>query len=150
MSAISFFMPNLEATNDFARKIAGLCNEGDAILLFGEVGSGKTSFARSFVRTLGSDETNVTSPTFTLIQYYIGKHGEKIYHSDLYRLKHKSELEELGLWENMENSINLIEWAEMIEEYLPNALKIYMSINGDGREAKLVGNETWQKRLKNL
>ena len=149
MSGIDFFLKNEPDSQELAEKLAKICSAGDALLLYGEVGAGKTTFARAFIKHFASNE-EVTSPTFTIVQDYIGQAGEKIYHCDLYRLKHENDLEELGLWEVLEHSITLVEWPVLIEKKLPAALKIHLEISGAGRMAKLLGNERWQERLKNL
>ena len=86
------------------------------ICLMGDLGSGKTVFTKGFANALGIDE-NITSPTFNIIKEYTG--GEApLYHMDLYRLN--GDIKNLGLDEYFEkNGVVIIEWADMIEEYLP-------------------------------
>ena len=86
------------------------------ICLMGDLGSGKTVFTKGFANALGIDE-NITSPTFNIIKEYTG--GEaNLYHMDLYRLN--GDIKNLGLDEYFENDgVVIIEWADMIEEYLP-------------------------------
>ena len=100
------------ATHDLAGRIAGLARPGDAILLEGGLGSGKTSFARGFLRALGIAE-EVPSPTFTLLQVYDTANGP-VWHFDLYRLKRPDEALELGLEEGRAEAILLIEWPERL------------------------------------
>lgn len=160
MSATNFsitkFLATEQETISLAAHLAGICNAGDVILLYGEVGAGKTTFARGFIHALTSETQEITSPTFTLVQSYDvdsrmrGNDNLKIYHCDLYRLKYAQELAELGLEEAFETAISLIEWPEIIENEVQGALKITLEIEGSGRSAKIEGNEEWQKRLKNL
>ncbi len=158
MSAISIFSGFLRdeaETKAFAAGLAGLCNIGDCILLYGEVGAGKTSFARGFIRELSEVSEEITSPTFTIVQNYPLKTGLKngghLWHCDFYRLKHRDELYELGLEEAFENGITLIEWPEIMGDDAPkNALKIMLKLENDGRNIELIGNEAWQERLKKL
>ena len=144
MSAIKF-LATTEDTQKFAGRLAKLCASGDVILLYGEVGAGKTTFARGFIQEFVGANEEIVSPTFTLVQQY-----GSIYHCDFYRLKHASELTELGLDEAFERGITLIEWAELIENEVPNALRITLAIEGNGRKMEIMGTGKWQNRLKNL
>ena len=127
---------------------------GDCILLIGDLGSGKTTFARSVITTLNKDITNVPSPTYTLLQTYpiLTDQGEGcLAHVDLYRLEHVSELEELGLDEYLNDGITLIEWPEIARHQLPaNNLTITFEClpNGD-RLIQYYGNTDWKKRIDN-
>lgn len=100
---------------------------GGIIALSGELGTGKTTFIQGFARSLGIKE-KIISPTFILIrQHKIPKTNRTLYHIDLYRLEKTPEVKELGLeeiWSNPKNIV-LIEWAEKIENLLPqNTLSI--------------------------
>ena len=145
MNEISRFLGSAEDTQKFAADLAKLCVVGDVILLYGEVGAGKTTFARGFIQSFVGVDEEIVSPTFSLVQQY-----GNIYHCDFYRLKHASELMELGLDEAFARGITLIEWAELIENELPDALRITLAIEGEGRKMEIKGTEKWQNRLKNL
>jgi tRNA threonylcarbamoyladenosine biosynthesis protein TsaE len=84
----------------------------DIILITGEVGTGKTTLIKEYCKLIGVEET-VNSPTYTLINEYQNKRG-KIVHMDLYRVKDINEINELGLFEYLENNIIIIEWPEII------------------------------------
>jgi tRNA threonylcarbamoyladenosine biosynthesis protein TsaE len=84
----------------------------DIILITGEVGTGKTTLIKEYCKLIGVEET-VNSPTYTLINEYQNKRG-KILHMDLYRVKDINEINELGLFEYLENNIVIIEWPEII------------------------------------
>ena len=84
----------------------------DVILITGEVGTGKTTLIKEYCKLIGVEEI-VNSPTYTLINEYQNKSG-KIVHMDLYRVEDKNEINELGLFEYLENSIVIIEWPEII------------------------------------
>ncbi|MFV0299781.1 MAG: tRNA (adenosine(37)-N6)-threonylcarbamoyltransferase complex ATPase subunit type 1 TsaE [Paracoccus sp. (in: a-proteobacteria)] len=100
-------------TAALARMLAATARPGQAILLDGPVGAGKSHFARAFIQARqGEAAEDVPSPTFTLVQTYADPLGTEIWHADLYRLGDVSELDELGLDEAMEDAIALIEWPE--------------------------------------
>jgi tRNA threonylcarbamoyladenosine biosynthesis protein TsaE len=84
----------------------------DIILITGEVGTGKTTLIKEYCKLIGVEEI-VNSPTYTLINEYQNKKG-KIVHMDLYRIKDINEINELGLFEYLENNIVIIEWPEII------------------------------------
>ncbi len=84
----------------------------DIILITGEVGTGKTTLIKEYCKLIGVKEI-VNSPTYTLINEYQNKSG-KIVHMDLYRVGDINEINELGLFEYLENNIVLIEWPEII------------------------------------
>ena len=84
----------------------------DVILITGEVGTGKTTLIKEYCKLIGVEEI-VNSPTYTLINEYQNKRG-KIVHMDLYRVKDINEINELGLFEYLENNIVIIEWPEII------------------------------------
>lgn len=150
MSEISFkrYLETLQATMDLGAEFAKLCHAGDTILLYGEVGAGKTSFARGFIKEISETDEEITSPTFTLVQTYPLANGKTLWHCDLYRLEHENELIELGLDDAFDDGIVLIEWAELIEKQLPNALKIRLAIGGEGRNIEISGSaEIWAERL---
>jgi tRNA threonylcarbamoyladenosine biosynthesis protein TsaE len=101
------------------------------ICLWGDLGAGKTTFCRHFIRALCPQVSEVPSPTFTLVQEYPSSHGE-IWHCDLYRLENPGELEELGLIDAFHEKICLIEWADRLGAFLPkNRLDIRLTIAAD-------------------
>ncbi|MFO0996874.1 MAG: tRNA (adenosine(37)-N6)-threonylcarbamoyltransferase complex ATPase subunit type 1 TsaE [Alphaproteobacteria bacterium] len=143
-----------ESMDGLARKIARLAARGDVIALSGELGTGKTRFARAFIRArLGRDE-DVPSPTFTLAQRY-GQGQEIIWHFDLYRLDSPGELDELGMEDAAGEAIVLIEWPERLDRSLsPHGLEIRIafadqpearrvSLRGRGRWEDLIAELTW-------
>ena len=105
-------------TYQFGKKIAEE-NEGSGVfVLEGDLGAGKTVFAKGFASGLGITET-VTSPTFTIMQVYEGK-GRTLYHYDAYRIEDPTELEEIGYTDYFYgDGVCLIEWAGNIASYLP-------------------------------
>ncbi|MGE3246815.1 MAG: tRNA (adenosine(37)-N6)-threonylcarbamoyltransferase complex ATPase subunit type 1 TsaE [Beijerinckiaceae bacterium] len=105
-------LPDEDATAALAEKIATLAGAGSLITLSGDLGAGKTTFARALIRALtGDQKLEVPSPTFTLMQTYDGP-GYPIVHADLYRINSPGELVELGWEETSDNALVLVEWAE--------------------------------------
>lgn len=106
-------------TAQFAAELAQKTRPGDVILLRGPLGSGKSVFARSFIRSLtGQPDLEVPSPTFTLVQIYDAPIAP-IWHFDLYRLKDAEEVYELGWEDALSGGILLIEWPERLGPLLP-------------------------------
>lgn len=138
------------ATQGFAAALAAQCAPGDCLLLRGELGAGKTAFARGFIRALCGKECEVTSPTFTLAQSYPLPAGGTLWHFDLYRLKSAHELAELGLDEALADGMTLIEWPEIAQAQLPHdALDVQITHSaGEARDFALSGDAArWQTRL---
>lgn len=141
---ITLPLPDPGATIDLAQRIARLAKPGDAIALEGDLGAGKTEFARAFIRARAGRPIEVASPTFTLVQPYELPSGT-IFHFDLYRLKGPEEVEELGFYEALGTGIVLIEWPSRLGGWLPEGrLDLALDFAGQGRIARLSG---WDERL---
>tara|TARA_B100000214_G_scaffold267551_1_gene198375 strand:- start:491 stop:961 length:471 start_codon:yes stop_codon:yes gene_type:complete len=137
-------------TRDLAARLALSARRGDVIALEGDLGAGKTVFARAFITALdGGNE--VPSPTFTLVQSYDGTSGP-IHHFDLYRLASPEDAFELGLEELLPDGISLIEWPDRLGPYMPkDYLTIRMIENSStGRVVEAVGAGDWMCRLDDL
>ncbi len=104
-----------EQTEEIAKKLAGTLQDGDIVRLHGDMGVGKTVFARGLARGLGSQDV-VSSPTYSIMNIY---HGDMdIYHFDLYRLEDPEEIYEAGLYEYMgKQGVSIVEWPEALPEY---------------------------------
>ena len=111
---------NHKETLDFGERLGRCLQPGDIVLLFGDLGAGKTTLTQGISRGLGIPKSEyIRSPTFTLVNEYCGT--LPIYHIDLYRLDSFSEIESLGLEECLfSNGVSIIEWAEKLS---PNANK---------------------------
>lgn len=141
-----------EATNALAAKIAPMLQPGDTLLLEGEIGAGKTHFARALIQTrlraAGITE-DVPSPTFTLVQTYTDTIAE-IWHADLYRLTDVQEVHELGLEDAFLTAICLVEWPEKLDDIRPeNALTIRFD-HGANDDTRRLAFEATSDRWKKL
>src|SRR3954466_5534209 len=102
-----------EETATIGRQLATGLTAGDVLLLYGELGAGKTAFVRGLAEGLGVPREEVSSPTFTLIQEYRGGRLT-LFHVDLYRIEDPREFDELGPDEIAEDGVLAIEWAEKL------------------------------------
>lgn len=136
-----------------AELIALKVRAGDLITLTGDLGAGKTTFARAFIRAmLDEPEAEVPSPTFTLVQPYATPRLH-IAHFDLYRLAEASEIEEIGFEEAIERGMALVEWPEKAEGQLHGAhldIAIAAGPSADTRTITLTPDASWSRRLKRL
>jgi len=136
---LSIQLSSLDHTRELAEALAGLVGAGDLITLSGDLGAGKSEFARAIIRTRLSDENmDVPSPTFTLIQTYDEGDDSVILHCDLYRLADADELFELGLDDVRSASLLLIEWPDRLpNDWLDTSIDMTIEIlpeqnsNGD-------------------
>ena len=138
-------LPDLAATETLAVSLAALARLGDAILLEGPLGAGKSAFTRAFLRAATGDPAlEVPSPTFTLVQTYDTRIG-RVHHYDLWRLDGPAGLAELG-WDDAGDDIVLVEWPDRLRDLRPgHALTIALHPGeGDHRDAELTG---WRDRL---
>ncbi len=126
--------------------LAPFLRAGDVVLLQGDLGAGKTTWARGLICALLGD-TEVPSPTYTLVQTYTAPNFE-IWHFDLYRLKHETEVWELGIEEALDDGVCLIEWPERIAGLLNGTeLVVALNIKNGRRGADIIGNKAWKARI---
>jgi tRNA threonylcarbamoyladenosine biosynthesis protein TsaE len=143
-------LATLSDTDRIAASLASIAQPGDVLALFGDLGTGKTTFARAFVRALTDADNEVPSPTFTLVQTYDTPKGE-IWHCDLYRLAKPDDAIELGIEEAFAEAICLIEWPERLGRLLPpSRLAISFTLVGSARTITLDGDAHWHQRLQPL
>lgn len=146
----SLFLETEAETAAFGARLADMLETGDVVLLFGEIGAGKSFLSRAMIRHLCGQETEVPSPTFTLVQTYETDDFD-LWHADLYRLSDPDEAEELGLTEAFETGVCLIEWPERLGPYLPEgALKVYLAAAENGHEARLVFGAPWAEKMERM
>ena len=122
------------ATVALARRIAAVVHAGDVIALAGDLGTGKTRFARAFVDAAVGDGEEVPSPTFTLVQTYEFP-AAVLWHFDLYRIERPEDAWELGLEEALAEGISLIEWPERLGPDLPKRhIAVRLAFGPDAEE----------------
>ena len=140
---------SLEDTFNLSKKIGKLLSNGDVIFLYGEIGVGKTTFVRGLINNFevqrGTNESQILSPTFNIVFDYVIKEL-KIMHYDLYRLKNSKDINELGIFVEIENCITLIEWPELIEKKPDDRIELFFSYleeNLDKRNLEIKGHGKW-------
>ena len=121
-------------TEELAKKLQKKLKLGDIIFFYGEMGVGKTTFIKYLINRFQNenkvDLVEVTSPTFNIMnEYYINQ--IKINHYDLYRLKSSKETKNLGLFNDRANSINLVEWPQIIDEKPENLIELIFEYEDD-------------------
>ena len=139
-----------EELDRLAAELSLMASPGTAILLRGELGSGKSAFARAFIRALAPQGAvfDIPSPTFTLAQTY-GETRVPVAHADLYRVNSPAEIEELGLDDLIRNHILVIEWPERLGPVRwPNVLRIAIAGKGMHRNLRMAGEGTWSLALR--
>ncbi len=151
---LDLLLPDEAATAALARRVAACARAGDVIALCGDLGTGKTVFARAFIGALapGAESEEVPSPTFTLLQCY-DREPAPVWHFDLYRLSRPDEVYELGFEEALAEAISLIEWPERMGPLLPaDRLDVHLTYGetANARRAVLVGAGSWAARLDGL
>ena len=143
-AAARLALPDLPDTEALGARIAGLLRPGDAVLLNGPLGAGKSALARALIRAAaGQPGLEVPSPSYTLVQEYRTRAGP-LYHFDLWRLDGPGGVVELG-WDEARQGIVVVEWADRLGPLQPaDALRITLAHDGAGRLAVLDG---WAGRL---
>ena len=139
------------ATAALARALAPDLRLGDIVALRGDLGTGKTLFARALIQVLG-ETGDVPSPTFTLVQIYDGG-AIPVWHFDLYRITKAEEIYELGIEDAFVEAITLIEWPERLGPLTPaNRLEITLQSTEDSQARRLTwrGHGDWAPRLRDL
>ena len=154
MAAVRLELPDPEATRRLAARLARCLRRGDLVALEGELGSGKTAFARALIHELAGTAIEVPSPSFTLVQRY-ELPGLTVTHADLYRLARPEELLELDLDEALEEGALLVEWPERADELLPtDRLRLrfaFLPAGGErAREVRITAGPSWRERLASL
>ena len=125
---------SLSDLEKIANNIKKIASPGDSIFLYGEIGVGKTTFARKLINNYELEnkikKSEVLSPTFNIVFEYDIKNFT-IKHYDLYRLKNVKDIQNIGLFENTEQCIILIEWPELIKEKPLNRIDLFFKYSDD-------------------
>ena len=140
---------NLDQLQELSISIADRLNSEDCIFLFGEIGAGKTTFARYLINYLQKkndlSQNHVLSPTFNIVYDYDVK-SHIIMHYDLYRLKSENEIKELGIFEESRKTVKIIEWPELIKSKIESKLEFHF-FYGDklnSRNVEIFGFGKWK------
>lgn len=133
-------------TEALALRIAPHLKPGDVLLLKGDLGAGKSLFARALIKSFCGEETEVPSPTFTLVQTYDAPKFT-IWHFDLYRIDVPEDVHELGIEEALATGVCLIEWPEKLGEYLPKGAFEIEFTYGDQESERSICFKNWGDRL---
>tara|TARA_B100000686_G_C16548729_1_gene841364 strand:- start:528 stop:983 length:456 start_codon:yes stop_codon:yes gene_type:complete len=142
-------LKSLEDTKKFSKKISKIIKTGDIIFLYGEIGSGKTTFVRFFINHLenekGIKNSEILSPTFNIVYDYKVK-DIKVLHYDLYRLKNQKDISQLGMFETSNDSIKIIEWPELILSKPINRIDIKFKYSKqiNSRQIEILGFGKWK------
>ena len=142
-------LSSLKDTENLSKKFTKIIKSGDVIFLYGEIGTGKTTFVRFLINHLEVEnqikKSDILSPTFNIVyDYAIGQ--TKIHHYDLYRLKNYKDILELGMFDNSKEHIKIIEWPELIEIKPKDRIDLlfkYTEIE-DIRQVKITGFGKWK------
>ena len=140
---------SLEDTQNFSENISKIIGPGDIIFLYGEIGVGKTTFARFCINYLegknGIKNSDVLSPTFNIVYDYDVK-DIKILHYDLYRIKNYKDIFQLGMFETSKEHIKIVEWPELIKPKPKDRIDILFKYSQltDSRKVEIIGFGKWK------
>ena len=141
---------SIEETKNFSKKISQIVRSGDIIFLYGEIGTGKTTFTRFFINDLEKKNkiksSEVLSPTFNIVYDY-DISGIKILHYDLYRLKNYKDIAQLGIFDISDDYIKIIEWPEMIKSKPQHRIDIRFQYlkSANCRKVETIGFGRWKR-----
>ena len=143
-------LKSLKDTENLSKKFANIIKSEDVIFLYGEIGTGKTTFVRFLINHLEVEnqikKSDILSPTFNIVyDYEIGK--IKIHHYDLYRLKNYKDISQLGIFDTSDDSIKIIEWPELIEPKPQNRIDIRFQYfkSANCRKVEITGFGKWKR-----
>jgi tRNA threonylcarbamoyladenosine biosynthesis protein TsaE len=140
------------ATESLAVRLSAIARRRDVIALRGDLGAGKTVFARAFIRARTRPDEEVPSPTFTLVQVYEPvSQADAVWHFDLFRLETADDALELGIEDAFGGAISLIEWPERLGRMLPASrldLTLSPGLTADSRRVLIEGGAEWRHRLR--
>ena len=134
MATFSYIVEKLDQLDKVALKLISFLPNNKIFIFEGDMGSGKTSLIKKIVKELGVG--NACSPTFSIINTYLGTHNQEMYHIDCFRIEHENEAENIGLVEIInEENICFIEWPKKIHNLLPNnCVKVKIEVKDNLRK----------------
>jgi len=133
LSECQFLSKSEEETKKLGELIAKSVSPGTLIVLKGDLGCGKTALTRGIAKGLGIPEDEISSPSFNIVHEY-----ERLVHVDLYRVNSVDDLEDLGLYETLEDDrVKVVEWGEELLSEFPNAVVVECSEGEEGRLFKI-------------
>jgi len=135
MRSLNFLSESTQETIRLGTRLADCLKKGDIVCLFGDLGSGKTTFTKGIARGLKINANKVNSPTFVLMNAYQGKHP--LFHFDFYRLDKATEISAIGYEEFFyDNGITVIEWPQRLGRLLPkDYLHVKFTSKGEGKRS---------------
>jgi len=137
-------------TKSISQKFSNYLSKGDIIFLYGEIGVGKTTFIKYLINCLQSKfkqkKTEVPSPTFNIVYEYKVK-NLIVQHYDLYRIKDHNELQNIGLYENMKDTLTLIEWPEIIKQKPKNRIELMFNYEQNLNKRSLIIGSDFKKEI---
>ena len=136
---LKFISNNEEETKAVGFSLASKLNDGDIVILSGDLGSGKTKFTEGLLSFFGLDD-EISSPTFTIVNEY-SKNNVNIFHFDVYRLEDLDEFYAIGGPDYFDRGICLIEWGELIEPILSKYIKINISKDDNNDNIRYINIE---------
>ena len=157
MLVLQLELPDLAATQNLGSLLADRLAVGDVISLSGPLGAGKSALARAIITSANPKETDIPSPTFSLVQTYELADRTPLWHLDLYRIESPEDAMQLGLDDAFVDAVCLIEWPDRLEEFLPKStLSVHLchavgddlDDEADFRLAKITVPPHWADRLK--
>ena len=154
MRVLQLELPDLAATQKLGTLLADGLTAGDIISLSGPLGAGKSALARSIIVSANPNETDVPSPTFSLVQTYELADGTPLWHLDLYRIQTPEDAMQLGLDDAFVDAVCLIEWPERLKNFLPKStlsIHLYLACDDDVdgvRFVDITAPLNWSERMR--
>lgn len=153
MAIVKLDLQDLAATERLGQFLSQDLAAGDVIALYGPLGAGKSALARALISRLCPYETDIPSPTFTLVQTYDMPDGTPLWHLDLYRIESPDDAIELGIEDALLDAVCLIEWPERLDSLLPDScLSIHINLVADSldsqmRQVEISAPARWDARI---
>lgn len=140
-------LPNANATASLGARLASISAIGDAVLLYGGLGAGKTTCARGLIAAWTDGcEVDAPSPTYTIIQWYDGPRGP-LAHLDLYRVSRPDELDEIGLEDALDAALCVIEWPDRLAAPPQHRIDVRLTTQEDARVASIRAEGRLKERI---